>query len=57
MHDMRKRKPEPTFSPTQGIFSNLPHHIGIELSFDDTVSLRQRGNELQINVMAVLGLS
>ena len=28
MYEMRKRKPEPTFVPIQGIF-NLPHNIGM----------------------------
>ena len=28
MYEMRRRKPEPTCLPTQGIF-NLQHHIGM----------------------------
>ena len=28
MYEMRRRKPEPTLLPIQGIF-NLPHHIGM----------------------------
>ena len=28
MYDTRRRKPEPTFLLTQGIF-NLPHHTGM----------------------------
>ena len=43
MHEMRRRKPEHSLLPTQGIF-NLPHHIGIvreELAFDDAVSYTQ----------------
>ena len=46
MYEMRRRKPEPTVLPIQGIF-NLPHHIGMaweELAFDDTVSYTRRGN-------------
>ena len=27
-YEMRRRKPEPTLLPTEGIF-NFPHHIGI----------------------------
>ena len=45
MYEMRRRKPEPIFSLTQGIF-NLSHHIGMiwnELAFDDYT---QRGNGL-----------
>ena len=40
MYEMRRREPEPTLSPTQGIF-NLIHNIGIvwkELAIDDAVS-------------------
>ena len=48
MYEMRRREPNHTVLPTQGIF-NLPHHIylGIvweELAFDDAVSYTQRGN-------------
>ena len=46
MYEMkRKRNPEPTLWPTQGIFT-LPHHISRvweELAFDDAVSFTQRG--------------
>ena len=52
---MRRRKPEHTILPTQGIF-NLPPHIGMvleELAFDNAVSYTQRGNGAQLNVMAV----
>ena len=47
MHDMRRRKPEPTLLLTQWIF-NLPHNIGMvldleELTFDDAVSYTQWG--------------
>ena len=48
MHEMRRKKPEPTLLPTKGIF-NLPHHIGMvgeELAFDDTVCYTQQGNGL-----------
>ena len=39
MYEMRRRKPETTFLPTQGIF-NLPHHAVVwkELAFDDAVN-------------------
>ena len=40
MYDMRRRKPDPTLLPTEGIF-NLPHHIDMvceEQAFDDAVS-------------------
>ena len=40
IYEMRRRKPEPTHLPTQGIF-NLAHHIDMvweELAFDDAVS-------------------
>ena len=40
MHEMRRRKPEPTLIPTQGTF-NVPHHIDMgweELAFDNAVS-------------------
>ena len=46
MYEMRKRKPKPTLSPTQGIF-NLSHHTGMlfeELAFDDAVSYTQQEN-------------
>ena len=49
MHEMRRRKPDPTFLLTQAIF-NLPHHIGMvrdELAFDDAVSYTQPENGLQ----------
>ena len=48
IYKMRRRKPEPTLLPTQGIF-NLPHHIGMvceELPFDAAVSYTQRVNGL-----------
>ena len=51
MYEMRRRKPEPTLLPTQGIFDH-PHHIsmvGEELTFDDAVSYTQWGNGLQHN--------
>ena len=47
--EMRMRKPEPTLSPTQQIYS-LPYHAGMiweELAFNDTVSYTQRWNGLQ----------
>ena len=51
MYEMKRRKPEPTLLPTQGIF-NLAHHIGMvpireELAFADAVNYRQWGNGLQ----------
>ena len=49
MREMRRRKPEPTLLPTQGVF-NLTHHTGMvceELAFDDTASYTQWGNGLQ----------
>ena len=39
MYDMRRRKPKPTISLTQGIF-NVPHHTDMaweKLAFDDAV--------------------
>ena len=53
MHEMRRRKHEPTRLPTQQIF-NLPQHIGMggeELSFADTVGYTQWGNGLQHSYM------
>ena len=47
MHEMRKRKPEPTFLLTQAIFT-LPHHIGMvwdEFAFNYTVSYIQQVEE------------
>ena len=44
MYEIRRRKPEPTLLPTQGIF-NLPHHVGMvweELAPDDAVSYTQK---------------
>ena len=49
MYEIRRRKPEPTLLPMEGIF-NPPHHIGMEweeLTFDFAVSYKQRGNGLQ----------
>ena len=49
MHEIRRRKPEPTFLPSEEIF-NLPHHIGMvseELAFDGIVSHTWQGNGLQ----------
>ena len=49
MYERRRRKPEPKFLPTQGIF-NLPHHIGMvgeELAFGDAESCTQWGNGFQ----------
>ena len=37
---MRRKKPEPTFLPTQ-VIVNLPHHLGMvqeEVALDDAVS-------------------
>ena len=57
MYEMRRRKPNPTLLPTQGIF-NLPHYVGMvweELVFYDAVSYTQRGNSIaQLNVLAVI---
>ena len=60
MYEMRRRKPEPTLLPTQGIFT-IPHHIGMvweELAFGDTVSYTQWGNGVnaQLNVIAITGV-
>ena len=44
MYETRRRKPEPTLLPLQGIF-NLPHHINYK---HDVVSYTQRGNGLQL---------
>ena len=56
MYEMRRRKPESTLLPTQGIF-NHPNHIGMvweELAVDDAVSYTLWGNGLKhINVIAV----
>ena len=46
MHEMRRRKSEPTLLLTRGSF-NLPHHtdmVGEELAFDDAVSYTEWGN-------------
>ena len=46
MCELRRRKPEPTHLPTQGI-SNVPHQIDMvweELAFGDAVSYTQRRN-------------
>ena len=48
MCEMKRKKPEHTLLPTQGIFK-LPHHIGMvleELAFDNAASYTQRGNGL-----------
>ena len=45
IYEMRRRKPEPTLFPTQGIF-NVPHHVGMvweERAFDDAVSYIHSG--------------
>ena len=57
IHELRRRKPEPTILSMQGIF-NLPHHmIWEEVAFDDAVSYTQQGKWLvaQLNVMAMTG--
>ena len=48
MYEMRRREPEPTLLPTQGIFS-LPYHIGV--AFADAVSYTQWGKRLQHSQM------
>ena len=48
MYEMRRRKPEHTLLPNQGIFK-LPYLIVMvceELAFDDPVSYKQRSNGL-----------
>ena len=54
MYEMRRRKPEPTSLPTQGIF-NLPHPIDMiweELAFNDAVSCTQQWKSKLAEVMA-----
>ena len=61
MYKMRRRKPELTLFPIDGIF-DLPHHIGLviweELAFDNAVSNTQWGKWIaeQLNVMAMNGI-
>ena len=57
MSEMRRRKSEPTFLPTQGTF-NLLHHIGMvgeEPAFDDAVNYTQQEKWIsaQLNVVIV----
>ena len=47
MYEMKRRKPEHTLLPTEGIF-NRPYYIGMvreELAFDGTVSYTQQRND------------
>ena len=53
MYEVRRRKPEPLFLPTQGIF-DLPHHTGMvwqELAFDNAVNYRLQEDGFQHSYM------
>ena len=54
MYEMRKRKPELTHLPTEGIVI-LPHHIGMvreELALNDAVSYTHHWKSKLAEVMA-----